>query len=207
MAAPASTSIMFNVKQILSLAVLAGASSALDATSVPNQDPTCAQKLLSFSDAPSPAPALLSYIQEEFASGPITAPGESTPLPDMTLEDPAGFEAFFRRLGTELPASLTADFQTYAAGLLSFGRITDCITTGEAASTLISELRTMLFPTASATPTAGASNGTYPTATGSYTVQPTATGSPIPTAAAARPTGAIVGGAVLGGLLGVVAVL
>ncbi|KAI0509036.1 hypothetical protein F5B22DRAFT_369286 [Xylaria bambusicola] len=207
---------MFNSKQILSVATLAGASSALYATSTPGQDPTCVQSILSFSDAPSPAPALLSYLDNVFGSGPVTAPGATTALPDFTLEDPAGYEAYFRKLATELPASLTADFQTYAAGLISYGRdhlsayeayITDCITTGEAASTLIDELHDMLLVTATPTPTAGASNGTYPTGTGSYTAQPTATGSPIPTAAAARPTGAIVGGAALGGLLAVAAML
>ncbi|KAJ3580217.1 hypothetical protein NPX13_g359 [Xylaria arbuscula] len=217
---------MYNSKAILAVAALAGTSSAQFSTRLTSgatQDPTCAESLASFSDAPTPDAALVSYL-EAVVTGPITAPGESTPLPDFTLEDPDGYQAFFCSLAGELPSSLLPDYAEYAQALVSYGRehidqyyayVTDCITTGEAAATITSQLSTMLLgtgnpcesTTATATPTGGASNGTYPTGTGSYTAQPTGTGSPIPTAAAVRPTGVVAGAAALGGLLGVVAML
>ena len=218
---------MYNSKAILAVAALAGTSSAqfsTRVTSAEGQDPPCVQSLASFSDAPTPDAALVSYLQS-VVTGPITAPGESTPLPDFTLEDPDGYQAFFCSIAAGLPSSLLPDYEEYAFALRSYGQehisayyayVTNCITTGDAASTLTSQLSTMLLgtgnpcattATATATPTGGASNGTYPTGTGSYTAQPTGTGSPIPTAAAARPTGVVAGAAALGGLLGVVAML
>ncbi|KAI0466967.1 hypothetical protein F4859DRAFT_495833 [Xylaria cf. heliscus] len=210
---------MQNTKVLLSVAALAGASLAQTSTNA-----ACASRLSQFSDAPTPAPALASYIESLVASGPLTAPGQTTALPDFTLEDPVGYQQLFCSLARELPESIVPDFQSYAAGLLSYGSVhlsdydayvTECITTGEAASTLTSQLHQMLTgageacqTTATATATlGGSSNGTYPTGTGSI---PTSTGSTstlIPTAAAARPTGTFVGAAAIGGLLGVVAML
>ncbi|KAI1197591.1 hypothetical protein F5X97DRAFT_301464 [Nemania serpens] len=206
-------------KVLLSVAALVGASLAQTPAST---DAACAASLTQFPNVPTPAPSLLSWIASAVGTGPLTAPGQTTALPDFTLEDPVGYQELICSIAGELPKSLIPDFQSYASGLLSYGSvhisqyeayITDCITTGEAASTLISELHQMLDgtgaacqTTASATPS-GSSNGTYPTGTGSI---PTSTGSTtllIPTAAAARPTGAIVGAAAIGGLIGAVALL
>ncbi|KAI1110579.1 hypothetical protein F5Y14DRAFT_358208 [Nemania sp. NC0429] len=208
-----------HVKTFLSVAALASTSLAQIATST---DAACLASLTQFSNAPTPAPALFSFLATAVGTGPLTAPGQSTPLPDLTLEDPAGYQALICSIAGELPQSLLPDFQSYASELVSYGSvhisqyveyITDCVTTGEAASTLISELHNMLDgtggacqTTAPATPT-GSSNGTYPTGTGAVPTSTSSTSLLIPTAAAARPTGAVIGAAAIGGLLGAVALL
>ncbi|KAI1125674.1 hypothetical protein F5Y10DRAFT_246575 [Nemania abortiva] len=209
---------MHNTKVLLPVAALAVTSMAQTPTAT---DAACLASLSQFADAPTPAPELASYIASLVGTGPVTAPGHTTALPDFTLEDPVGYQDLICSIAGELPASLIPDFQSYGSGLLSYGSvhisqydayITDCITTGEAASTLTSELHSMLLGTgglcssvATTTPT-GYGNGTYPTGTGSI---PTATSSStlIPTAGAARPTGAVVGVAAIGGLLGAAALL
>ncbi|KAI0100949.1 hypothetical protein GGR51DRAFT_336283 [Nemania sp. FL0031] len=212
---------MYSAKVLLPVAALAATSLAQSPTTT---NAACLSSLAQFTDAPTPAPALVSYLQTLVGTGPVTAPGHTTALPDFTLEDPAGYQDLICSIAGELPASLIPDFQSYGSGLLSYGSvhisqydayITNCITTGEAASTLTSELHSMLLgtgglcessiATATATPT-GYSNGTYPTGTGSIPTS-TSSGTLIPTAAAARPTGAVVGVAAIGGLLGAVALL
>ncbi|KAH8162603.1 hypothetical protein CIB48_g5663 [Xylaria polymorpha] len=208
---------MHNTKVLLSAVALAGTALAQTSTNA-----ACAASLSKFADAPTPAPALVSYLATAVGTGPITAPGETTALPDLTLEDPIGYQNLICSIAGELPASLIPDFQTYGSQLLSYGHehlsdydayITDCITTGEAASTLTSQLHHMLTATGGLcqeTTTAspgGASNGTYPTGTGSLPTTTSTTGTLVPTAAAARPTGAFVGAAAIGGLLGAVALL
>ncbi|KAI1360746.1 hypothetical protein F5Y08DRAFT_348509 [Xylaria arbuscula] len=217
---------MYNSKEaiLLAMALFTGPSSAIFNTEYPStitKDPTCIQSLAAFSDAPVPDAALLSYFGSGSGTGPITAPGESTLLPDFTLDDPAGYQAVFCSLAQGLPASLKPDYQEYAQALRTYGQdhisayyayVTDCVATGDEASTILSQLSTMLLGTGNpcattantATPT-----GAYATGTGSFTVHPTGTGSPIPTAAAvaARPTGVVAGAAALGGLLGAVAML
>ncbi|RYC58192.1 hypothetical protein CHU98_g8027 [Xylaria longipes] len=214
---------MYNAKILLSVAALTGTSLAQTATPTASTNAACAASLTSFTNAPSPNAALAKYMDEIFKNGPVTAPGETTALPDFTLEDPTGYQNVLCSIAGEIPASILPDFASYGSALLSYGSVhlssydayvTNCITTGEAASTIISELHEMLEGTgglrcpavAMATPT-GSPNGTYPTGTGSS--YPTSTGSAtlIPTAAAARPTGALVGAAAIGGLLGAVALL
>lgn len=56
-------------------------------------------------------------------------------------------------------------------------------------------------------PGSGVPNGTYPTGTGSVYPTATSTSYLIPTAAATRPTGALVGAAAVGGILGAAALL
>ncbi|KAI8631731.1 hypothetical protein F5Y19DRAFT_424658 [Xylariaceae sp. FL1651] len=211
---------MYNAKVFLSGAALAGIALAQVPTPT-GLSPACAASLSSFTSIPTPAPALVSYIATVVGTGPVTAPGQTTALPELTLEDPIGYQELFCSLAGELPKSLLPDFRDYADGLISYGSVhlseynayvTDCITTGEAASTLISQLSEMLVGTGAAchsapmTTPAGASNGTYPTGTGSIP-SPTSSSTMIPVAAAARPTGAVVGAAVIGGLLGAVAML
>ncbi|KAI1183258.1 hypothetical protein F5B17DRAFT_416793 [Nemania serpens] len=206
-----------HAKVLLSLAAFAGTSLAQTATSA-----ACAAILAQFTGVPTPAPSLVAWAATAIGTGPLTAPGQTTALPDITLEDPVGYQELFCSIAGKLPQSLIPDFQSFAAGLVSYGSahisqyeayVTECITTGEAASTLISELHQMLDGTAMACQTtasataSGSSNGTYPTGTGSI---PTSTGPTtlmIPTAAAARPTGAVVGAVAIGGLLGAVALL
>ncbi|KAI1279380.1 hypothetical protein F5Y07DRAFT_41586 [Xylaria sp. FL0933] len=212
---------MYNAKVLLSAAALAGTSMAQTATptAFSTDAAACSASLLSFSDAPTPAPELASFFASVVGTGPVTAPGETTALPDFTLEDPDGYQALFCSVAAQLPASLVPDYKSYGVGLLTYGSahlsqydayVTDCITTGSAASSLTSALHKMLDATGGgmcqSTSTA-ASNGTYPTGTGSYTVSPSSTSTLIPTAAAARPTGAVFGAAALGGLLGAVALL
>ncbi|KAI0450493.1 hypothetical protein F5B21DRAFT_490678 [Xylaria acuta] len=211
---------MYNTKVLLSVAALAGTSLAQSPTTT---DAACLASLGAFADAPTPGPALISYLSDAVGTAQVTAPGETTALPDITLEDPIGYQNLICSIAGELPASLIPEFQSYGSGLLSYGRahlslydayITNCITTGEAAATLTDQLHSMLTATgglcqttSTATP-GGSSNGTYPTGTGSL---PTPTGSSsstlVPTGAAARPTGAVVGAAAIGGLLGAVALL
>ncbi|GAP91074.1 hypothetical protein SAMD00023353_1501940 [Rosellinia necatrix] len=225
---------MYNSKALLSAVALAGASLA-QTTASSVDAAACSSSLTFFREAPTPAPALYPYLAP-LLSGPQTVPGQTTALPDVTLEDPKGYQELLCAVAAELPTSLLPDFRDFGSALLSYGSahsskydayITECITTGEAASTLISELHEMFTgtgglcqPTASASATTGAasvtpapgsgvSNGTYPTGTGSL---PTPTGGSssstlVPTAAAARPTGALVGAAAIGGLLGAIAML
>ncbi|KAI0854685.1 hypothetical protein F4860DRAFT_498782 [Xylaria cubensis] len=211
--------IMYNSKVLLSVAALTGTSLAQIPTTT---DAACQSSLAQFADAPTVAPVLASYFASVIGTGPVTAPGESTPLPDFTLEDPIGYQNLVCSVAAELPASLLPEFKSYGSELLSYGSvhlsaydayITNCITTGAAAATLTSQLHDMLGGNGglckeTSTPTpGGSSNGTYPTGTGSP--HPTSSGSAtlVPTAAAARPTGVLVGAAAIGGLLGAAALL
>ncbi|GAW23614.1 hypothetical protein EKO27_g4743 [Xylaria grammica] len=217
---------MRNAK-VLSAATLAGTSLAVSVTST---SPACSSSLeVLFSAAPTVPTDLLSYFATAIGTGPITAPGHTTALPDLTLEDPKGYQDLICSVAQDLPGSLLPDFASYGGALLSYGSvhvseydayITDCITTGTAASTLTSDLHKMLDPEgglceSTPTPTpgpstsgtypTGPSNGTYPTSTGSLPSPTTST--LIPTGAAARPTGVVAGAAVIGGILGAVALL
>lgn len=216
---------MYNAKVLMSVAALAGTTLAQSATPTSTLDASCASSLSRFADAPTPAPVLISYLATALGTGAVTAPGATTALPDLTLEDPDGYQAVICSIAGELPESVVPAFQSYGSALLSYGSvhlsqydayITNCITTGEAASTLTSQLHSMLLGSgglcATATTTGsgsyptGSPNGTYPTGTGS-TPAPSTSSTLIPTAAAARPAGAAVGAVAVGGLLGAVALL
>ncbi|KAI0534602.1 hypothetical protein GGR58DRAFT_520143 [Xylaria digitata] len=170
---------MYNAKVLLSMAALVGSSLAQTPTGL---DPTCLESLAVFNNAPTPGPALISYLASVVTGRP-TLPGQTTPLPDVTLEDPAGYQEFFCGLVAELPESLLPEFKSYGAGLISYGSahlseydayITDCVTTGEAAASLTSQLHDMLTGTGGlcqAKPTTtpdASSSGTYPTGTPSF---------------------------------------
>ncbi|KAI0195424.1 hypothetical protein F4808DRAFT_329217 [Astrocystis sublimbata] len=204
---------MYTSKALVSMAALAGTALAQTST-----DPACASSAMAFNDAPTPPPALASYLAELVnPSGQVTAPGHTTALPDITLEDPEGYQDFVCGLVEELPQSLLPAFQSYGSSLLSYGRdhlsqydafITDCITTGEAASKLTSELHKMLTNTGGLcqTTSTAAPNGTYPTGTGALPTSTGSSGAMVPTAAAARPA-AFAGAAVVGGFVGAAAML
>ncbi|KAI0811503.1 hypothetical protein GGR55DRAFT_695092 [Xylaria sp. FL0064] len=212
--------------QFVSVIALAGTSLAQSSTS--SKDPACLATFTKFrTEVPTMAPALESYVDSLLGDGPVTAPSQTTALGGDTLANPEGYQEVFCSVASGLPASLLPDFKSYAAGLLSYGNahlneydayVTNCVTTGEAASTLISEIHAMFTGTANlcqVTTTAaapgGSSNGTYPA-----TPTPMATSSNaspinsttlIPIAAAAKPTGAFVSAAAIGGLLGAAAML
>ncbi|KAI1172978.1 hypothetical protein F4777DRAFT_479685 [Nemania sp. FL0916] len=144
------------------------------------------------------------------------------PLP--TQFNPSAHQDQLCAIATALPSSLLPEFHSFAANLLNQGKeygseaieyITDCFPESEASS-MTSYLEHVLTATGNictetaATAVPGStivSNGTYPTGTGS--VYPTPTGSPtlIPTAAAARHTGALIGVAAMGGAIGAAAIL
>ncbi|KAI3316468.1 hypothetical protein HD806DRAFT_517493 [Xylariaceae sp. AK1471] len=211
---------MYSTKVLLPVAALAGASLAQSFT-----DPACSETMSSLiRNAPTIAPALSSYIEGPLFHGVQTGSAATTTLPPDTLANPEGYVELLCNVAGELPSSLLPDFQSWGSELLSYGSahislydafVTHCVTTGEAAATITSYLNSILTGTGglckpTATP-GSASNGTIPT-----TPAPTATGTnSIPsnsttavlTAAAAKPTGVLVGAAAMGGIIGAVALL
>ncbi|KAI0451130.1 hypothetical protein F5B21DRAFT_488267 [Xylaria acuta] len=204
---------MYSTKFILSIAALAGTSLAQ------KSDAAFCSSLQSsflfglFGEAPTTPAAILSFIATNT---------QIPPLP--TSIDPMSHQSQLCALATALPSSLLPEFQTLASDLLDFGRahssefieyITDCSLEPSSLVSYIDHVFTATgnictetaTATATAIPGSGAPNGTYPTGTGS--VYPTVTGSStlIPTAAAARPTGALMGAAAVGGVLGAAAML
>ncbi|KAI0534606.1 hypothetical protein GGR58DRAFT_482202 [Xylaria digitata] len=198
--------------RVLSIAALAG--TALSQTSDAEFCSSLQNAFLSslLPAAPTTPADILSFI--------ATATG----IPALpTTIDPSAHQDQLCAIATALPSSLLPEFQTFAGGLLDFGRsysdqlieyITDCVPEPEAASMtsyvdyVFTATGNICAETATAVPGSTALNGTYPTGTGS--VYPTATGSSsslIPTAAAARPTGAFIGAAAVGGAIGAAAML
>ncbi|KAI0506335.1 hypothetical protein F5B22DRAFT_650895 [Xylaria bambusicola] len=143
----------------------------------------------------------------------------STLAPGGILRDPEAYVSELCGLAVDLPQSALSDFSGWGPSLLSFAGeriatydqvVTECITTGTAASSITSYLHyivsnpeSLCQPTA--TPTGG--NGTasvtitpYPTATptGNNTNPRTTS---IPVAAAARPTEVLVGATAMGGVI------
>ncbi|KAI0858792.1 hypothetical protein F4860DRAFT_484816 [Xylaria cubensis] len=198
---------MRSTRVLLSIAAVAGTSLAQTSDSA-----FCSSLQNAFftnliGSAPTTPADILSFI--------ATATG-IPPLP--TTLNPSLHQDQLCAIATALPSSLLPEFQTFAGSLLSFGKsysgelieyITDCVPEPEAAS-MTSYVNYVFTATgnictetsAAATPGSSAPNGTYPTGTGS--VYPTATGSStlIPTAAAARATGALMGAAAVGGAIG-----
>ncbi|KAI1122120.1 hypothetical protein F5Y10DRAFT_254763 [Nemania abortiva] len=194
---------------VLSIAALAGT-----ALSQSSDSAFCSSAMSSIfatiiAEAPTTPADILSFI--------ATATG-IPPLP--TTFDPSGHQDQLCAIATALPASLKPEFQSFAANLLDSGKaysselvefITDCVPQPAAAS-MTSYIDYVFHATGNiCTETAApgstsVSNGTYPTGTGS--VYPTATSSVlIPTAAAVRPTGALLGAAAVGGAIGAAAML
>ncbi|KAI1165763.1 hypothetical protein F5B18DRAFT_609780 [Nemania serpens] len=147
----------------------------------------------------------------------------TTTAPPMTTLDFASHAQQLCELATDLPSSLLPEFRTYASELLVYGKsyssqhvayVTDCAPESEVASrsSYLEFIFTATGNFCTETPApGGAPNGTYPTPT------PTATSYHYPgsnssttlvvTAAAARPTGACLGAAAIGGILGAAALL
>lgn len=199
---------MYTAKVFLPIAALAGT-----AVSQKSNSEYCASQLYTFlsmlgSEAPTTPAAIASFI----------ATDPHIPALPTTALNPEGHQSQLCAVAEYLPSSLLPEFQTLASGLMSYGKahstdfiayVTDCAPEDGAAST-VSYLNYVFSATGniceqSATPTptpGGSSNGTYPTATPTITSAPT---SLIPTAAAARPTGALLGAAA--GVLGAAALL
>ncbi|GAP82958.1 hypothetical protein SAMD00023353_0104890 [Rosellinia necatrix] len=211
---------MHSTKVLLSAAALAGMSLAQKSDAQ-----FCSDGLSSFFsqilvEAPTTPAAILSFIASQ-----TEIPAVPTSLPPGFMLDPEEHQSQLCALATALPSSLLPEFQTLASGLLEFGRehssefiafITNCADpAGVASTTSYLEYiftatgnicqETGAAATTSAPAPGGASNGTYPTATPAPTL--TSTTSLIPTAAAARPTGAIMGAIAAGGVLGAAAML
>ncbi|KAI3322502.1 hypothetical protein HD806DRAFT_127589 [Xylariaceae sp. AK1471] len=202
---------MYYTRFLLSIAALAGTS-----LSQKSDAQFCSSLESSFfsevAEGPQTPAAVLSFI------------ATNTQIPVLTTFDPEGHQSQLCAIAAALPPSLLPEFQTFEQELFSAGKtqgtginqyVTDCLPEAKASSVL--SYLDYIFtatgniceetPTATPTPGSGVSNGTYPAGTGS--VYPTATGSPtlIPTAAAVKPTGALAGAALVGGVLGAAAML
>ncbi|KAI0435781.1 hypothetical protein F4803DRAFT_567379 [Xylaria telfairii] len=166
------------------------------------------------------------------AAGPTTPAAvlsflatQTNSKPPLATFDPKGHQDEICSILDELPASLVPEFVTYIVSVLSFGRAsstvllnlaTNCEPEDKVAS-VTDYIYAMLTPTGNpckVTPApGGAANSTYPTSpapTGtSYFSSPGNTTYPtsIVTAAAARPTGVLLGAVAMGGVLGAAALL
>ncbi|KAI8948376.1 hypothetical protein F4801DRAFT_604447 [Xylaria longipes] len=146
----------------------------------------------------------------------------TTTAPPLTILDFASHAQELCELATELPSSLLPEFRTYASGLLEFGKsyssehiayVTDCAPESEVASrsSYLEYVFTATGNFCTETPApGGASDGTYPTPTPTATSYHPGSNSSttlVITAAAAKPTGACLGVAAMGGILGAAALL
>ncbi|KAI1114062.1 hypothetical protein F5Y14DRAFT_462007 [Nemania sp. NC0429] len=217
---------MHSTKLLLSITALAGTS-----LSQKSDSQFCSAYSTSFlsliEGAPTLPPVIVSFLaQSTEAASPTTTASPATTTPPAVNIDFISHAGFLCELVTELPPSLLPDLQTYAAGLLSFGRdhssnyeayATDCFSEAEGAS--MSSYLNYIFtatgdlcqPTPTPSLSGGPSNGTYPTspaptATGSYSSLSSSSTLPV-TAAAARPTGALLGAVAMGGVIGAAALL
>ncbi|GAW19572.1 hypothetical protein ANO14919_090600 [Xylariales sp. No.14919] len=216
---------MHTTKFLLSIAALAGTS-----LSQKSDSEFCSAFFTSLvsiieEEAPKTPSAILSYLAQTETATPTTT------APPLSTLDFASHAMQLCEIATELPPSLLPEFQTYAEELLSFGHhrssehiayVTDCAPESEVASrtSYLNFIFTATDNFCAETPAPGStSGGAYPTptltvtslytptATGSYPALNSSSNTLIVTAAAAKPTAAGLGAAVLGGVLGVAAML
>ncbi|KAI0189124.1 hypothetical protein EV127DRAFT_111979 [Xylaria flabelliformis] len=212
---------MYNSKFLLALAALADASLA---QTFP--DPACASLT---SELLLAAPTIPAAVVSAFG-------GQSgIPSVENLLSHPDTYVEEICNIVGVLPSSVIPEFAGWGSSLLNYASVeissydavvTKCITTGTAAASITSFIHSIASapgalcqPTSTSAPSGGNSTAhvtqystytPYPTATHSGNSTTNHTGVPttsIPTAAAARPTGAFVGAAAIGGLLGAVALL
>ncbi|KAI0452290.1 hypothetical protein F5B21DRAFT_516187 [Xylaria acuta] len=205
---------MYSTRVLLFVAAFAGAS-----LSQKSDAEYCSSKMSSFfswvvAEGPTTPAAVLSFLATQTNS-----------KPPLSTFGPEAHGEEICSIYSELPPSLLPELQTYITSVLSFGNAnsevllgvaTDCVPEENVAS-VTSYIHEMLTPTGNpcqATPApGGAANGTYPTSpaptatssyagTGNYTYTTS-----IVTAAAARPTGVLLGAAAIGGVLGAAAML
>ncbi|KAI0468140.1 hypothetical protein F4859DRAFT_491710 [Xylaria cf. heliscus] len=210
---------MYNTKALLALAILADVSVA---QTFP--DPGCSS---SVNELLLAAPTIPAAVASAF--GAAQAQATDIPSPDSLLSDPNAYVGQICEVVPLLPSPVLSEFATWGASLLHFASVeissydaivTKCITTGTAAASITSYIHSIASspeglcqPTSTSAPSGG--NGTasitpYPTATPSGNSTSPSTAVPttlVPTAAAARPTGALISVAAVGGLLGAIALL
>ncbi|KAI1368682.1 hypothetical protein F5Y08DRAFT_294488 [Xylaria arbuscula] len=204
---------MYSLKALVALTVLADAS--LAQTYLHPVD--CSKSIDILNQI---APTLPAKLQSAYG-----AYHSMEPNAEILLKDPAKYVRDTCDFVVKLPTEVLSDFQEYGHSLLQFASteiqsydeiITKCITTGTAAASVTSYLHSIVSaPDALCKPTSSAaSNGTasitpYPTSSSTPTNGTSGVPSTsIPVAAAARPTGALLGAAAaMGGLLGAVALL
>ncbi|KAI0485729.1 hypothetical protein F4859DRAFT_393754 [Xylaria cf. heliscus] len=204
---------MYNPKVLLFIAALAGT-----ALSQKSDAEYCSWKMSSFfsfvvAEGPTTPAAVLSFLATQTNS-----------KPPLSTYGPEAHGEEICSIYSELPPSLVPEFQTYITSVLSFGNAhsdvllgvaSDCVPEDKVAS-VTSYIHEMLTPTGNpcqATPApGGAANGTYPTspaptATSSYAGPGNYTSSTsiVTAAAAARPTGILLGAAA--GVLGAAVML
>ncbi|KAI1108130.1 hypothetical protein F5Y14DRAFT_437307 [Nemania sp. NC0429] len=193
---------MHKIKAILSLAALAGLS--VTAESPDNAAEVCDRKENAlFAMAPTPAPALQSYIISKNA------------LPHDLLSNPEGYAKELCGLAADLPTSITDEFASWGQSLLKFASVhissydalvTECATTGSAAASITSYLHSIVSaPERLCQPTSAPSITPAPTNDPAPSANSVSTSSP--TGAAARPSEVFAGAAAIGGLLGAMALL
>ncbi|KAI1183509.1 hypothetical protein F5B17DRAFT_132733 [Nemania serpens] len=193
---------MHKTKVVLSLAAFAGLSLA---ASMDDSAECDSKENALLAMAPTPAPALQSYIVSKGA------------VPHDLLSNPEGYASELCGLAAGLPESLKVEFGSWGQNLLGFASthissydalVTECATTGSAAASITSYLHSIVSapdrlcqPTSTPSITSAATSDSTPSANSA----PLSTSSP--TGAAARPSGILAGAAVMGGLLGAVALL
>ncbi|KAI0856230.1 hypothetical protein F4860DRAFT_493751 [Xylaria cubensis] len=208
---------MHYTKVIASLAALVSASTAQKFP-----DPGCSSSRIELRDAaPTPPPSLAPFLSTEAGQNQ----SQGAPNAEILLTNPDIYVEQVCNLVASLPSSVLGDFQSWGASLLNFASVeissydaivTKCVTTGAAAASITSYIHSIAnSPEALCQPTStsGGGNGTasitpYPTPTGNGTTPGTGISStPIPTAGAAGRTGDLAYAAIMGGLLGGMALL
>ncbi|KAI0438927.1 hypothetical protein F4803DRAFT_533155 [Xylaria telfairii] len=197
---------MHTTSVLLSIAALAGTSLSQTSDSAYCSSLQSSFFVTLFAAAPTTPADILSF---------IATATDVPPLP--TTINPSAHQNQLCAIASALPSSLLPEFKTLAADLLTFGKdhssdlikyITDCVPEPAAASMtsyvdyVFTATGNICTETSAAATPGGASNGTYPTGTGSIYPTATASSTLVPTAAAVRPTGALMGMAAVGGAIG-----
>ncbi|KAH8168131.1 hypothetical protein CIB48_g110 [Xylaria polymorpha] len=192
---------MFNTKVLLAVAALADASLA---QTFP--DPGCSSSIQELLLA---APTFPNSLSSAF-SAQITGSGS----PEGLLSNPDVYVGDVCKALAAVPSSLLPEFASWGSSLLHFasveissydGIVTKCIATGAAAASITSYIHSIASsPEGLCQPTSTSAPRRRKRTIPSTGVSTTTT---VPTAAAARPTGAFIGGAAVAGLLGAIALL
>ncbi|KAI1123556.1 hypothetical protein F5Y10DRAFT_251608 [Nemania abortiva] len=199
---------MYSTKALLLVFALVGTS-----LSQKSDSPACSSALSVFMGLVTEAPATPTEILSFIAS--------NTQIPAFTIGDAESHQSQLCAVAAALPSSLLPEFQSLASGLMDFAHshsseliayITACVPDEDVASSTsyFDHVLTATGNICTETPApipGGASNGTYPTPTVTATSDISSSTVLIPTAAAVRPTGALLRAAAAGGVLGAAAML
>ncbi|KAI0528373.1 hypothetical protein GGR58DRAFT_496206 [Xylaria digitata] len=199
---------MYSTKALLLAAALAGTS-----LSQKSNSPACSSALSVLlglvTEVPATPTAILSFI------------ASNTQIPALTTGDAESHQSQLCAVAAALPSSLLPEFQSLASELMDFAHshsselvayITACVPDEDVASStsyfnhVLTATGNICTETPAPTP-GGASNGTYPTPTLTATSDISSSTVLVPTAAAARPTGAFLRAAAAGGVVGAAAML